>query len=85
MEVPEAIVEMVAAGLGISVLAGWAVEAAIDSGRIVTASVGREGLRVPWHAATRTGESDEDKRNLQVAEYLAKWCQQHGGLNGDKS
>jgi LysR family transcriptional regulator for metE and metH len=40
VEVPEAIVEMVAAGLGTSVLAGWAVSAAIDSGRIVAAKVG---------------------------------------------
>ena len=85
VEVPEAIVEMVAAGLGISVLAGWAVEAAINSGRIVSAHVGRKGLRVPWYAATRAGESDEDKRNLQVAGYLAEWCRQHGGLNGGKS
>lgn len=38
VEVPEAIVEMVAAGLGTSVLAGWAVETATDSGRIVVAA-----------------------------------------------
>jgi len=84
VEVPEAIVEMVAAGLGTSVLAGWAVKAAIDSGRIVAARVGREGIRIPWHAATRAGESDEDKRNLQVAEYLARWCLRNGGLNGEQ-
>ncbi len=80
VEVPEAIVEMVAAGLGTSVLAGWAVRSAIDSGRIVAARVGNEGIRIPWYAATRAGDSDEGKRNLQVAEYLAQWCGRHGGL-----
>jgi len=84
VEVPEAIVEMVAAGLGTSVLAGWAVAAAIDSGRIVATRVGREGIRVPWHAATRAGEGVEDKHNLQIAGHLAKWCRQHGGLNGEQ-
>jgi LysR family transcriptional regulator for metE and metH len=84
VEVPEAIVEMVAAGLGTSVLAGWAVRATIDSGRIIAARVGSEGIHIPWYAATRAGESDEDNRNLQVAEYLAQWCCQHGGLIGEK-
>jgi len=81
VEVPEAIVEMVAAGLGTSVLAGWAVSSAIDSGRIVAARVGSDGIQIPWHAATRSGDSDEDKRHLQVAEILSKWCQKNGGLN----
>lgn len=84
VEVPEAIVEMVAAGLGTSVLAGWAIEAAIDSGRIVTAGVGPDGISVPWHAATRVGEGPEDKYNRQVASCLAEWCRQNGGLNGGK-
>ena len=81
VEVPEAIVELVAAGLGISVLAGWAVATAENSARIVTARVGHAGISVPWFAATRTGEDSEDQRNLQVAEHLAKWCRQRGGLN----
>ena len=73
---------MVAAGLGTSVLAGWAIEAAINSGRIVTAAVGPEGIFVPWYAATRVGEGLEDKCNHQVAGYLGEWCRQNGGLNG---
>lgn len=84
VEVPEAIVEMVAAGLGTSVLAGWAVETATDSGRIVAARVGRNGIRVPWYAATRTDEGNEDKPDLRVAGHLAKWCRQHGSLSGGK-
>lgn len=84
VEVPEAIVEMVAAGLGTSVLAGWAVAAAIDSGRVVAARTGRGGIQIPWYAATRSGDGAEDKLNLRVASQLAAWCREHGGLNGEK-
>lgn len=80
VEVPEAIVEMVAAGLGTSVLAGWAVAGAIDSGRIVSAQVGKSGLRVPWHAAIRRGDSHEDERNRMVLECLVDWCRRSSGL-----
>lgn len=82
VEVPEAIVEMVAAGLGTSVLAGWAVATAIDSGRIVAAKVGAEGIKIGWYAATRRGNSGEDERNQRVAELLAQWCHENGGMNG---
>jgi LysR family transcriptional regulator for metE and metH len=84
VEVPEAIVEMVAAGLGTSVLAGWAVEAAIDSGRIVAARVGPDGIQVPWYAATRTDEGQEEQPDLRVAGHLAEWCRRHGSLSGGK-
>ena len=82
VEVPEAIVEMVAAGLGTSVLAGWAVATAIDNGRIVAANVGTDGIKICWYAATRSGNSSEDERNQRVAELLAQWCQENGGMNG---
>ncbi len=85
VEVPEAIVEMVAAGLGISVLAGWAVASAIDGGRVVAARAGRDGISIPWHAATRDGEGVEDERNQQVAAHLAAWCRQRGGLDGGQT
>ena len=84
VEVPEAIVEMVAAGLGSSVLAGWAVQGAVDSGRILSARVGEQGIRIPWYAATRRGGNEEDRRNRQVAERLAVWCRGNGGLAGER-
>jgi|LWDU01.1.fsa_nt_gi LysR family transcriptional regulator, regulator for metE and metH len=80
VEVPEAIVEMVAAGLGTSVLAGWAVSGAVASGRIVAARVGVDGISIPWYAATRAGDSVEDNRNRRVMELLAEWCNENGGL-----
>lgn len=52
-EVPltEAVVEMVAAGLGVAVLAGWAVAAYEQSGRVVARRVTRTGLFRDWNAA----------------------------------
>lgn len=80
VEVPEAIVEMVAAGLGTSVLAGWAVSGALASGRVVAAQVGNEGISIPWYAAIRAGDSAEDDYNRQVMATLAEWCEHNGGL-----
>ena len=74
VEVPEAIVEMVAAGLGTSILAGWAVTNAVRDGRILSRQVGPEGIVIPWYAATRAGKNIEDERNHQVARLLAGWC-----------
>jgi len=83
VEVPEAIVEMVAAGLGTSVLAGWAIENAVKSKRIVAAQVGEAGISLPWYVVTRSGMSDDDKYNRQIAELLADWCTEAGGLPSD--
>lgn len=85
VEVPEAIVEMVAAGLGISVLAGWAVRNAVADGRIVAARAGIEGIVIPWYAATRTDSGKQDARNRQVAGLLAEWSRANGGLSGDET
>ena len=80
VELPEAIVELVAAGLGTSVLAGWAVRGSIDSGRIVGARVGHAGITVPWYVMTRAGNSAEEETNRRVARHLAEWCQASGGI-----
>lgn len=76
VELPEAIVEMVAAGLGTSVLSRWAIADAIEQGRITTSRVGSDGITVPWHAFTRP----DDAEACAVADLLASWCQQHNGL-----
>lgn len=74
VELPEAIVEMVAAGLGTSILAGWAVRKQLNNGRVKGCRVSAEGIRVPWYAAVRAGDGVDDRVNLEVAEVLADWC-----------
>ncbi|GAB5471106.1 MAG: transcriptional regulator MetR [Rhodospirillales bacterium] len=79
VELPEAIVELVAAGQGTSVLAGWAVRPAIQSGRILSARVGPEGLRVPWQVVLRA-EDASDGAIANVAEALQVWSQANQGF-----
>ena len=79
VEMPEAIIELVAAGQGCSALAGWAVRPAIAAGRIVGAQVGAEGIEVPWQALMRA----EDRASgpiHDVGAALAAWAQQNGGF-----
>jgi len=85
VEVPEAIVEMVAAGLGTSVLAGWAIETAILTGRVIAAEVGEQGIRLPWSVAIRNGRKQDDDYNRRVAQSLRNWCLEHGGLKQDRA
>jgi hypothetical protein len=53
-------------------------------GRIVADRVGREGIVIPWYAATRIGSSIEDRYNQKVAELLARWCEVNDGLIGGR-
>lgn len=79
VELPEAIVELVAAGQGTSVLAGWAVRSAIRAGRIVGARVGEDGINIPWSALTRSEDGEEGPIS-NVATALAHWAQANGGF-----
>lgn len=61
-----AIVELVAAGVGLSILSRWATQPAVDAGRLASARCGG-GLPIVWHAAFRAG----DPVVAEVAERLA--------------
>jgi len=79
VEMPSAIVELVAAGQGSSVLAGWAVRPAIKAGRIVGVRVGQDGIELPWVALIRS--EDKGAGPIQeVATALARWCSENGGF-----
>ena len=58
LQLTEALVESVKAGLGVGALARWAVKDALASGEIRALHLGRHGLRRSWYAATRRGQSD---------------------------
>ncbi len=79
VELPEAIVELVAAGQGTSVLSGWAVRPAIDAGRIASARVGAEGIDLTWSAVLRE-EDAGDTPIAATARALADWTGIRGGF-----
>lgn len=56
IQLTEAILELVAAGLGVAVLARWAVLPALRNGVIGSARLGRRGYTRTWYTATRSGD-----------------------------
>lgn len=78
VELPEAIVELVASGLGTSVLTSWALQTALAEGRIAGARVTQEGITLPWGAVLRNEDMTDDDPIHQVAILLAEWCRQPG-------
>lgn len=69
-----AIVELVAAGVGVSVLSRWATAQAVDAGRLATARCG-EGLPITWHGIHR--------RNDETAAFVAARLQAHLAVPSD--
>ena len=56
IQLTEAIIEMVKAGLGVTILAKWAVQPAVDAGTVRTVRLGRSGLKRAWSAAVLQGD-----------------------------
>lgn len=67
VEVPltESIVDMVSAGMGVALLARWAVKQYLATGKIVARSLNKSGFRRRWHAATL--------RSRPVTPYLSEF------------
>lgn len=70
--VPEAIIDLVRAGFGVSILSQWAVAPEIEDGTLVARPVGRAGLDLHWWAVLRADEPD-DGPAARVARALADW------------
>lgn len=70
--VPEAIIDLVRAGFGISILSQWAVQPEIADGTLVARPVGPNGLDLNWWAVVRRDEP-EDSPALRIARALVRW------------
>lgn len=69
---PGAIAEMVASGLGVSILSRWAITPWIDAGKLTALRCGEHGLDLEWRSLLRPG-TDEASAELRVARELARW------------
>ena len=55
IQLTEAIIELVAGGLGVAVLAAWAVAPAVRSGAVRTVRIGK-GFNRTWYTAVRSAD-----------------------------
>lgn len=72
VEVTDAIVELISAGFGVSILSRWAVQSAIKSGSISAVRLGTDKLDLGWSALVRESESASASARV-VAYRLAEW------------
>jgi LysR family transcriptional regulator for metE and metH len=72
VEMTDAIIELISAGLGMSILSKWAVDAALKSHRISCTQLGEQGLDLAWSALIRESEK-KNSAATQVARMLALW------------
>ena len=54
LQLTEAILELVAAGFGVAILATWAVAPAVRAGTVQTTRLGKKGYARTWYAAVRS-------------------------------
>jgi LysR family transcriptional regulator for metE and metH len=81
---PEALMELVAAGQGVSIMAAWATVPMVAAGRLVARPLqlpGKPlGLPLAWHAATREADP-RDAPGPRLAAALVAWCRATGGFS----
>ena len=69
-----AIAEMVASGVGLSILSRWAVTPWLEAESIVAVQCGADGLTLEWNAVMRAHTPD-DSVEVATAQLLADWLQ----------
>ena len=72
VELPDAIVELVRANFGISILTRWAVEQDIAAGRLVGLPITDQGMTIAWSAVVRDADG-EGSISHRLAAVLADW------------
>ncbi|MCP4022127.1 MAG: LysR family transcriptional regulator [Desulfobacteraceae bacterium] len=73
---PPAIIEMVAAGFGVSFAPNWAVRSAVETGRVAARPLTRTGLPIQWNAAYL--------KNRELTIFQKEFLNMAGRLNLDK-
>ena len=84
VEITDAIVQLVAAGFGVSILARWAIRPALESGRVVAVQVGPDGLQLGWSALLRESNRRGSPARA-VANLLSEWCGVEGPWLSDSA
>ncbi|WP_170337068.1 LysR family transcriptional regulator [Ruegeria arenilitoris] len=69
----DAVIEMVKAGFGLSILSRWAVDAACTEGEVESVPITSTGLSIQWSAAYRKSHP-EFEALTQIAMSLRNWC-----------
>lgn len=74
IENTDAIVELVASGFGVSILAEWAMRPAAEAGRVALVRVGPAGLPLNWAALLREADDTGGTSVRDLGMLLAEWC-----------
>lgn len=72
LAVPEAVQELVAANLGISILSKWAAQPRLDRGEIAGLRLTKDGMTLDWHVAIRESDGADSPAGI-CAGTLANW------------
>lgn len=78
VELPEAIVELVRAGLGVSVLSRWAIEPYLRAGTLAATQLSAQGLNIDWYALYRKADGHGSPAH-KLASALSTWCDMPNG------
>jgi len=74
VEVTDAIVELIAAGFGVSILSKWAVQSALKNNNVCVVPVSKDSLELDWSALVRQSEPAQSAARI-LSERLAQWFQ----------
>lgn len=74
VEMTDAIIELISAGLGMSILSKWAVEAGLKTQRLSCTQLGEKGLDLAWSALIRESEK-RSSPSKELSKLLARWYQ----------
>ncbi|HKY95775.1 MAG TPA: LysR family transcriptional regulator [Kiloniellales bacterium] len=81
---PEALMDLVAAGEGVGIMAAWATLPLVAVGRLISRPLqlpGKPpGLPLVWHAAVRENDP-ADAPGPRLAATLVDWCRKTGGFS----